>query len=214
MRSVRPIPGNPWPHEMTITVDDSPSTLLELLWIREAYHLRIEGEDIPPLLTEAPEAANGPAPTESLNVTWEQTWPRLWRAVTQHAGRDQDPVQFERLQQTANGSPERLQILHEIVGPSWRDEFGDAVFDDPSYREWSQRGTDRQISAMRQPGAESPEHRDLDALTRAWRSGLTKVVTIPCQGDFSRKITDNALLMTETTRADSSTYQRALNSFS
>ena len=214
MRSVRPIPGNPWPHEMTITVDDSPSTLLELLWIREAYHLRIEGEDIPPLLTETPAVANGSAPIESASLTWEQTWPRLWRAVTQHAGRDQDPGQFERLQRTANGSPERLQILHEIVGPSWRDEFGDAVFDDPSYREWSQRGTDRQISAMRQPGAESPEHRDLDALIRAWRSGLTKVVTIPCQGEFSRRITDNALLMTDTTRADSSTYQRALNSFS
>jgi len=213
MRSVRPIPGNPWPHEMTITVDDSPSTLLELLWIREAYHLRIEDEHIPPLLTEAPAAANGPAPTESASAIWEQAWPRLWRAVTQHAGRDQDPGQFERLQQTANGSPERLQILHEIVGPSWRDEFGDAVFDDPSYREWSQRGTDRQISAMRQPGAESPEHRDLDALIRAWRSGLTKVVTIPCQGVFAHKITDNALLMTDATRADSSAYQRALNSF-
>lgn len=61
--------------------------------------------------------------------------------------------------------------------------------------------------------AESPEHRDLDALIRAWRTGLTKVVTIPCRGEFSRKITDNALLMTDATRADSSAYQRALSSF-
>ena len=107
MRSVRPIPGNPWPHEMTITVDDSPSTLLELLWIREAYDLHIDDDDLPPLLTDSPAAANGPALTESARATWEQAWPRLWRAVAQHAGRDQDPGQFERLQQTANGSPER-----------------------------------------------------------------------------------------------------------
>ena len=213
MRSVNPIPGNPWPHEMTITVDDSPSTLLELLWIREAYDLHVDDDDLPPLLIDSPAAANGQAQSESARATWEQAWPRLWAAVAQHAGRDQDPRQFERLHKTANGSPERLQLLQEIVGPSWRDEFGDAAFDDTSYRDWSQRGTDRQISAMRRMGAESPEHRDLDALIRAWRTGLTKVVTIPCRGEFSRKITDNALLMTDATRADSAAYQRALDSF-
>jgi hypothetical protein len=38
-------------------------------------------------------------------------------------------------------------------------------------------------------------------------------VTIPCRGEFFRKITDNALLMTDATRAESAAYQRALNSF-
>ena len=168
---------------------------------------------LPPLLADSPAAANGPALPESTRATWEQAWPRLWRAAAQHAGHDRDPGRFDRLRQTANGSPERIQILHEIVGPSWRDEFGDVAFDDTSYREWDQRGTDRQISAMRRMGAESPEHRDLDALIRAWRTGLTIVVTIPCRGEFSRKITDNALLMTDATRADSAAYQRALDSF-
>lgn len=37
MRSVHQIPGNPWPHDMTITVEDRPAPLLELLWLREAY---------------------------------------------------------------------------------------------------------------------------------------------------------------------------------
>jgi len=212
MRSARPIPGNPWPHEMTITVDDAPSTLLELLWIREAYDLHLD-DDLSPLLTDAPEAANGSVLSESTRATWEQAWPRMWRAATQHSGRDQEPSQFERLQRTANGSPERLQILHEIVGPSWRDGFGDAAFADASYREWSQRRSDKQVSAMGRPLDESPEHRDLDALIRAWRAGLTKVVTIPCRGEFSRTVTGNALLMTDTTRADSSAYRRALNSF-
>lgn len=140
MRSDKPMPGNPWPREMMITVEDRPSTLLELLWIREAYDLHFDNHDMPPLLADPPVAANGPALIESTRVTWEQAWPRLWRAVAQHAGHDQDPRHFERLHKTANGSPERLQLLQEIVGPSWRDEFGDAAFDDTSYREWSQRG--------------------------------------------------------------------------
>ena len=213
MRSLRPIPGNPWPHEMTITIDDSPSALLELLWIREAFDLHIDADDLPPLLTDSPAPAAGPVLADSTRATWQYAWPRLWRAAAQHAGHDQDPAQFERLHETAGGSPERLQILQEMFGPSWRDEFGDAVFDDTSYREWSQRGTDKLLSATRHTQTESPEHRDLAALIRAWRAGLTKVVTIPCRGEFSRKITANALLMTDATRADSPTYQRALDSF-
>jgi len=213
MRSVDPIPGNPWPHEMTITVEDSPSALLELLWIRGAHGLDFDSEDFPPLLADPPAAANGSGPSASVRAGWERAWSRLWRAAAQHAGQDQDPVQFERLHQTANGSPERLQILQELFGPSWRDEFGDAAFDDPSFRGWSERGSDKHMSSMSRPLAESPEHRDLDAVIRAWRNGLTRVVTIPCRGEFSRKITDNALLVTDATRADSSAYQRALDSF-
>lgn len=215
MRSTRPIPGNPWPHEMTITVEDRPSTLLELLWVREAHDLHTDDDDdLPPLLADSPAPARGPALTESTRATWELAWPRLWRAAARHAGLDQDPGQFQRLQQTANGSPERFQILQEMFGPSWHDEFGDAPFDDTSYREWSQRGTDDHLSSMRRPPPESPpEHRDLDALIRAWRAGLTKVVTIPCRGEFSCKVTDNALLMTDATRAESSAYRRALDSF-
>ncbi|WP_457098508.1 hypothetical protein [Microbacterium sp. P5_E9] len=151
--------------------------------------------------------------SESTRAAWERAWPRLWHAIAQHAGRDQDPAQFERLHRTANGSPERLQILSELFGPSWRDEFGDVAFDDPSYLEWSERGSDKHVSSMGRRLAESPEHRDLDALIRAWRAGLTRVVTIPCHGEFFRKVTDNALLMTDATRADSAAYQRALNSF-
>ena len=52
MRSNAPIPGNPWPHDMIITVEDRPNVLLELLWIREAFALQPHGEDLPPLLLE------------------------------------------------------------------------------------------------------------------------------------------------------------------
>jgi hypothetical protein len=213
MRSSRPIPGNPWPHEMGITVEDRPSTLLELLWIREAHDLHLNGADLPPLLVDTPEGASGAGASEAERVEWEMAWPRIWHAAVEHVGRDQDPGLFKRLQQTANGSPEREKILHEMVGPSWRDRFGDAVFDDDSYHDWSRRGTDAHLSSMRQGMTQSPEHRDLDALIQAWRAGLTKIVTIPCRGEYSDKITPNGLLMTDATRNDSDSYQRALDSF-
>jgi hypothetical protein len=132
---------------------------------------------------------SGTGPSAAERVEWESAWPRLWHAAAEHAGRDQDPRQFERLQQTAVGSPEREKILREMVGPSWRDEFGDAVLDDHFCQDWSRRGTGAHLPSMRERTTHSPEHRDLDALIPAWRAGLTKIVTIPCKGVYSHKIT-------------------------
>ncbi len=213
MRSSRPIPGNPWPHDMGITVEDRANTLLEMLWIREAHGLHLHGTSLPPLLVDPPASAESAGASAEDRVEWESAWPRLWQGAAEHAGRDQDPRQFERLQQTEAGSAEREQILHKMVGPSWRDEFGDAIFDDRSYQDWSRRGTDAHFSARRKGMTHSPEHRDLDALIRAWRAGLTKIVTIPCEGEYSHMLAPNALLMTDVTRNDSDAYQRALNSF-
>lgn len=36
MKSMFPMPGNPWPHEMLFTIEDDSAALLELLWLREA----------------------------------------------------------------------------------------------------------------------------------------------------------------------------------
>jgi len=38
-------------------------------------------------------------------------------------------------------------------------------------------------------------------------------VTIPCSGEFTRRVGENALLMTAATREDSDSYRRALSSF-
>src|SRR4051812_35700978 len=58
MRSAGPIPGNPWPHDMVITVDDDPQQLLELLWLRDRWLLASDHPDPPPsLVLVAPAAA-------------------------------------------------------------------------------------------------------------------------------------------------------------
>lgn len=50
---------------------------------------------------------------------------------TKHAGRENDPRLFDRIQKTADGSPERAALLREIVGPDVRVHFGHDAFDDP-----------------------------------------------------------------------------------
>lgn len=204
--------GNPWPHDMSITIDDRPHTLLELLWIREAYRLQPHGEGLPPLLVDTPATVQDVTIADETRDEWETEWPRIWHAAVAHAGRENDPRLFDELRKTADGSPERAELLRRMIGPSWRDEFGDRAFDD-SHSSWLQRGMDAELMRIPTRLEDQPERRDLPALIPAWRAGLTKIVTIPCSGEFTRKVGENALIMTEATRKGSESYRRALSDY-
>lgn len=213
MRSSTPIPGNPWPHDMMLTIDDRPNTLLELLWIREAYALQPQGEDLPPLLSDTPATVQNAALSADTRDEWAGAWPHIWHAAVAHAGSDIDPALFDEIQTTAIGSTERADLIDRIVGPSWHDEFGNSALSHDSYSTWSQGGMDAHLAALPTRLEDQPERRDLPALIPAWRAGLTKIVTIPCPGEFTRRVSDNALLMTAETREDSDSYRRALSTF-
>ncbi|WP_166984087.1 hypothetical protein [Paramicrobacterium fandaimingii] len=197
---------------MSITVEDRPHTLLELLWVREAYELRPQSENLPPLLLDTPVTVQDSAVSAETRDEWEAAWPGIWQAAVAHVGQDSDPGLFEELQNTADGSTERANHLHRIVGRNWRDNFGDSAFDD-SYSIWSQRGMDAHLAAMPTQLENQPERRDLPALIPAWRAGLTKIVTIPCSGEFIRRVGENSLLTTAATRENSDSYRRALSTF-
>ena len=213
MQSNVPIPGNPWPHDMLITVEDRPTFLLELLWIREAFVLRPHGDDLPPLLTDTPATVQNAAFSTATREDWEGAWPRIWHAAVAHAGRDIAPRLFDEIRTTPNGSTERADLLRLITGPNWRDEFGGSAFDFDSYITWSQRGMEAHLAAYSTRLEDHPERRDLPALIPAWHAGLTTIVTIPCAGEFTRRVSNNALLMTDATRENSNSYRRALNTF-
>ncbi len=213
MRSSAPIPGNPWPHDMSITVDEQPQALLELLWIREAHQLRPRSEDLPPLLSDTPPVVHDSSVSPETRAEWKAAWPGIWHAVAAHAGLEMDPHLFDQLHLTADGSPQRADLLRRIVGPHWRDTFGDSALADESYSVWSRRLSDALSASMQRPLEEHPERRDLVALVPAWRAGLTKVVTVPCAGELTRRIGDHALLMTARTRENSESYRRALGAF-
>lgn len=210
MRSFVPIPGNPWPHDMMITVDDDPVSLVELLWIRDAWELRPDHGDAPPRLVDSPAAQMNRAVEVDIEA-WRAAWPELWDATLRHAGKIHDPALFDAIHATAGYSPERMALLAQLTGPSWRDRFGDTGLD--GFQAWQEsqfhsRATNRPTSVE-----EQPERRSLDALIEAWRHGLTKIVTIPCRGSFTRAIGPHALLITDETRADPNSFSTALRQF-
>lgn len=213
MRSTEPIPGDPWPHDMQLTIEDHPHALLQLLWIREAHELRPRGEHLPPPLTEPPTVVRDEAVTAETRAAWEDAWPRIWHAVAAHAGADLDLDILDRLHGDAVSATESAELLRRLRGPEWRDDFGDRPFENPSYRAWSENVAIAGTVALAIKLEDTPERRDLAALVPAWQAGLTKIVTIPCRGEFTRRVTDNALLMTAASRTDSAGYRNALRSF-
>ena len=212
LRTSNPIPGNPWPHDMRITVQDKPSTLLDLLWIREAWQLEPAGTDLPPQLLDTPARVGGAERQRAPIGEWQDAWPELWHKCLQHAAAPRDPDLVERLKSTENGSSERARLLKEIAGPSWDDRFGrDALTEDS--RQWLRLLIERQMRGTPHALGAQPERVALDVLIPAWRAGLTTVVQIPCRGTFTRVVGENALLVTSETRNDPALYSAALALF-
>lgn len=208
MRSVEPMPGNPWPHDMLITIEDDGQALLDLLWVREARGLDVVGDDLPPLLVATPEPEA--APTRAQFAAWSAAWPDVWRACLAHAGQERDPSLLDRLHSSAPASHERDELLTRLVGPSWQDSFGDEAFT-ANHESWSRTLFEERISPLSLH--RDPERECLEQLVPAWTAGLTKIIEIPCRGSFTCRVGAHALLVTAETRASSSRYAEALSSF-
>lgn len=193
MRSLGPIPGNHWPHDMAITVESDSNALLDLLWIREVWNLRPTGVDLPPLPCDGAVSAHARTKPSERVVRWGDGWPSMWQACVEHAGELREGAAIlDRLEGTPYGSPERAALLTAFLGPSWRGEYGDDAFTGEYYH-WNQTRFD--VVSRRQPRSldEEPERLSLKALVPAWRAGLAKVVTTPCRGTFTRVIDRHAL---------------------
>ncbi len=108
--------------------------------------------------------------------------------IIEHAGRPTDHAAMERLMDRDLPTEQRRTLLSQVVGPSWRSEFGEDVFEDPSYREWQERSFEAARSAAPRPLDEHPERRDLEALVPAWRRGLERIVVLACRGPYVRTL--------------------------
>lgn len=211
MRSAESIPGEPWPHDMVLTISEDDQGLLDLLWVREAWALS-PGGDVPP----PPEALPAMEPTvESLRrdrTGWEAAWTELWSATLEHVARPHDPFAMEALRATENGSEERRRLLQKLIGPSWRARFGDGAFVG-GYDGWTAAISRLVHAEHRLSLHEHPERHCLDALVPAWERGLTTVVTIPCTGDWTRTIGAHGLCVTRAARTGPDRYRTALAAF-
>jgi hypothetical protein len=211
VRSVEPMPGNPWPHDMVLRIQDDEQGLLDLLWVRAAWELEPTG-DVPPAPVILPVSEPTTQSLRRDKGDWASAWSELWWAVLAHLGRPHRSDEFQEMRATGPGSEERRRLLKAMMGPSWRDRFGADGFDD-GYDEWV-----RSISRQRRVGQprsleEDPERRNLDATISAWERGLETIVTIPCVGEYNRTISGSGLCVPAATRSDPALYSRALQSF-
>ena len=206
------MPGNPWPHDMLLTVEDDPQALVDLLWIRETWSLKPVGDDLPPLLSDKPIGTYTETDTSDRIGIWQDAWPAMWEACLHHTGQVRGAALFEQLRGTADGSAERAELLHQLIGPSWRDEFGDEAFTD-QYETWSMAKFDARSRRRPQPLEEEPERMSLASLIPAWHAGLSTIVVIPCRDSYTRVIGQHALIVTSETRDDPNLYSHALKQF-
>lgn len=210
---MQPAPGNQWPHDMRLTIEDDSHALLELLWIREAWGLQPDMDDPPPPLADDHgdgQPVTGASPTRL--AEWQNAWPAIWDDCVRHAGRIQDGVLFEAVRDAAVGSPKREELLRELVGPSWRDVFGSEALPE-EYESWALARFEAHSANHPRSMNEQPEWVALPALVPAWRAGLEKVVAIPCRGSFTRVVGPHSLMVTQETRNDPALYSDALAQF-
>jgi hypothetical protein len=216
MQASRAVPGpdpspREWPRDLVLEVEDSPHSLLDLLWLREGCGLEPTGVDLPPLLS-VPPAPAAAAPDEATRRTWQAAWPFVWDEVLEHAGRPRQGERFQRLLEQPPTSLDRAAMIREYLGPTWRDRFGDEVFDDDGYRDWVAADAEARL-AHSVEYERSPEYVALPALIPAWEAGLATVITLPCDGEFTRVVGPAALLVTAATRDDPDAYRSALARF-
>jgi hypothetical protein len=201
-----------WPPDMVVEVEDSPHALLDLLWLREACGLQPTGVDLPPPLAVPPTCPPAAVPDRATLRTWQAAWPFVWDEVLEHAGRPWQGEALHGITALPPGSDELAARIRSFIGPTWRDRFGDEVFDDDGYRAWVAADADREL-AHHLEYERSPESVALTALVPAWEAGLAKVITIPCRAPFTRVVGPAALLVTADTRGDTEAYRAALARF-
>ncbi|MFE1663707.1 hypothetical protein [Microbacterium sp. P02] len=201
MRSDQPIPGNPWPHDMLISVDE-PYALTYLLFVRHGWRLDItELPDVDPVpatgTSHRPPAVD---PTDAV-AQWRSEWSR---ALTQ----------FEPLDRTVREPDEETaRLLRELPDEHLLEAFSTMPStywadgtDRDAFNAWSMSLHDDHSL----PLAEHPERRCLDALVPAWRTGLTTVIQLPYAGYFAERVNAATLVVSRVTRHDPDQYRHAL----
>jgi hypothetical protein len=203
MRSQLPSPNNPWPHDMSVTVDHLPSSLALLLFVRSAWGLA-GYPDIPPVVP-APDTGGSKLPDAASPDEWEERWRRAWdRAIAWYEVEDrkhQHPTSELLRSQSQPG-----QELHPAVAPSWSDEYGFEGLDKQAFILWFNSVRQRHV----QPVEPSPERTSLPALIEAWKTGLDTVISMPYDGHYAQRITRRYIIVSETTHEDPAHFSTAL----
>jgi hypothetical protein len=204
MQSSEPMPGNPWPHDMVIRVEDAPPDLCELLFVRDAWGLSIP--EVPPIdgAIDAGASLRPPIPMAELERLWLADWNLAWEHydVTSRVVEVPDEARLREIAETAD---EELHERFWATTPIWRDGMDvDAC--------WAWRTA---LAESTRPVSydETPERKSLAALIGAWELGLVSIIQLPFEGDYSRRLNSECLVVSRHTRATPLLYGRALDRF-
>lgn len=92
----------------------------------------------------------------------------------------------------------------------WKAQYGPDGIDSDALNQWRE--------AVRCPRSvrleDEPEHRAVDALAGAWRTGIDSILVPPYRGSWARRIGNHQLVVSKTTREDPGLYAAALTSSS
>ncbi len=183
---------------MVIRVDEKDPVLLELLFARAYWNLDTYSE-IPREDPRVPTRASG-VPSPALASRWGQDWNERVTALDDGDTRPPatsiaDPAQFN---QWLAAQPQRWSDLLRADWP------GDA------YADWleSVLAPTRGIPLER-----SPERIAVDSLREAWSRGLREIVVIPVEGEYSRRLRDDAVLVSSALRGRADAYAEVLTAW-
>ncbi|PSL37485.1 hypothetical protein CLV49_1092 [Labedella gwakjiensis] len=199
MRSSSPDPGNPWPHDMQIGIDQ-PFDLVALLYARHVRGLHVD--DLPPIdpVPDAPVDPVDDGERSDVERRWRRDWARAWERFAPPSTVVREPDD-ETARALAELTDEELWEWASGASEPWvRD--GDSA----DFGAW--RSSQRKDHRL--PLAEHPERVCLDALVPAWRSGLRTIVELPLRGFFADRVGSTHLVVSHATRHDPALYRRAL----
>lgn len=199
MRSVHERPGEPWPRDMVISVDQ-PNNLITLLFVRHVWNIARD-VDIPALAPPPAPGLSMRPETPSSEVwaeRWVETWNAAWAWYVDGGGvRDGDAARID--------PRAALAELAANLPPMWETQYGSEGIDRDALWQWMQTLHDAPV-----PLEEAPERRSLSDLIAAWRDGIESIIVLPYGIDFSRRITSRHLVVSSTTRDDPALYGQAL----
>lgn len=197
--------GGAWPREMEISVSIHPHRLLELLWAREAYGLRTTSSI--PSLVSTPDALDPVTDSRARGLVWDELWDENLRCEAEGI-----PAGFAEELNRAETTQARAALLGTIQSQRWNDLNTDIPIGVP-FDEWLRDQKAAALAERDQKFEESPERMATDALIDAWQAGLSRIITLPCRGNYSLPVRGTTLLVTDTTRADPDCYATALRAF-
>ncbi|UFS60547.1 hypothetical protein [Subtercola endophyticus] len=207
MRSNDSIAGNPWPHDMVISIEEHDHALLRLLFVRDAWGLSPNGA---PAVSGAIDVGASSRPNivdlGDADARWRLEWRANWQRFDEH-DRAVHALTGAKLRRLDAVSDEELIEKYSRM-PS---RYWDQGVDDRAFARWRDEQLKRSEQRRQLPLTEHPERRSLSALISAWECGLTNIVQLPYKGYFADRISRHCLVVSEAARFDAVLYGRALS---